>query len=61
MNVEKKLTVTLDEVDVKNLQVCLEFCNILEVIKHQQDRFPKGYHDYELKAAYELYDKLIDL
>ena len=60
MKVEKKLTVILDEVDVKNLQVCLEFCSIIEAVK-RQDKFPKGYHNYEIKEAYELYEKLLDL
>lgn len=60
MKIEKKLTVILDEKDISNLQICFDFCNILEVIR-QDKKCPKGYNEYEIKSAYELFEKLNDL
>lgn len=60
MKVEKKLTVVLDEKDIESLQICLDFCNILEVVR-RGEQMPKGYANHQIKKAYEIYEEINEL
>lgn len=60
MDVEKTLKVTLNEKEIEALQVCLDFCNINQIIRENLF-FPKGYKDYEIRDAFNIYEKINNL